>query len=264
MHLTVPSLFRGITIQLRTIKALLLREMAMKHGRENVGFVWVVLEPMILTCGVMAIWSLLGGYGKNGTKVIELVFTGYMPLTLWRHLSSNAVNQFRNSSAMLYHRRVSLFDLLFSRLALEFTGTTAALILVWTSLYSFGLLQAGQRLDLMILGWLMMAWAGVAAAGLIAAVTEWWEPAERFVQPFQYLNIPISGAFFFVDWLPVWAQDAILLHPHVHAYEVFRAGYFGSAFTAHYDLSYFLACIFIMTFFAVVAVKRVRSRVRFN
>jgi capsular polysaccharide transport system permease protein len=257
------NLAKGFSIQFRTIRALVLREMVMRHGRENVGFVWVVLEPMILTCGVMVIWSLMG-YSKHEINVVELVLTGYMPLTLWRHLSNNTVNLFRNNSPLLYHRRVSLFDLLFSRLALEFIGTTAALIVVWSTLYAFDLVHEIERLDLLILGWLMMAWAGVAAGALISALTERYEPAERFVQPIQYLNIPISGAFFLVDWLPPWAQHLVLLHPHVHAYEMFRAGYFGGAILTHYNVAYFSAVVFVMSFFGIIAVQRVRSHVRFN
>jgi capsular polysaccharide transport system permease protein len=135
---------------------------------------------------------------------------------------------------------------------------------VWGTLHAFGIVSAIARFDLLILGWLMMLWAGLAAGLIIAAVTELFEPAERFVQPMQYLNIPLSGAFYMVDWLPPWAQKLVLWHPHVHAYEVFRAGFFGDSFTAHYDLSYFFACVFVMSFCGLLGVKYVRAHVRFS
>jgi capsular polysaccharide transport system permease protein len=56
-----------------------------------------------------------------------------------------------------------------------------------------------------------------------------------------------------VDWLPKWAQEAILLNPMVHCYEVFRAGYFGASVVAHYSFGYFSACTFVLTFTAFLA-----------
>lgn len=244
--------------------ALLVRDLMMRYGRDNIGFVWVILEPMILCVGVMFIWSILGGHGKEGIKVVELVLTGYMPLTLWRHLTGPVIGMFRNNVSMIYHRRVSLLDLVLSRQSLEIVGTTAALLVIYLFLVTSGLAGGLKRLDLVILGWLMMAWIGVAFGALLACWTERHEVAERFVQPLQYLNIPISGAFFLVDWLPHWAQNVIMYHPLVHCYEVFRAGYFGDAIVSHYSLGYFTVCAFGLSFWALRSVQRIRAHVRLN
>lgn len=258
------TLFKGLAVQARTVHALLLRDLMMRYGRDNIGFVWVVLEPMILTVGVMFVWSLLGNHGKDGIKVVELVLTGYMPLTLWRHLTGPVVNMFRNSYGMLFHRRITPLDMVISRQLLEIIGTTTALLIVYTVLIVAGLIEGYQRLDLILLGWLMMAWIGIAFGALLACWTERWEVAERFVQPLQYLNIPISGAFFLVDWMPTWAQHIIMYHPLVHCWEVFRAGYFGDAIVSHYNLLYFSAVAFGFTFLALRTVDRVRDYIRLN
>ncbi|MBR2819945.1 MAG: ABC transporter permease [Reyranella sp.] len=197
------QLLGGWCVQGRTIHALLVRDLMMRYGRSNIGFVWVILEPMILCVGVMFIWSILGGHGKAGIKVVELVLTGYMPLTLWRHLTGPVLGMFRSSVGMIYRRRVSLLDLLLSRQLLEIIGTTTALLVVYLFLITTGLADGFKRLDLIILGWLMMAWIGVAFGALLACWTERYEVTERFIQLLQYLNIPISGAFFLVYWLPI-------------------------------------------------------------
>ena len=61
---------------------------------------------------------------------------------------------------------------------------------------------------------------------------------ERFVQPFQYLMLPLSGCFYMVDWLPTGAQELMLLNPTVHCFEVFRAGYLGDHIVTHYWVWY--------------------------
>lgn len=254
---------RGWRIQGRTIQALLVRDMMMRYGRDNIGFMWAILEPMILTVGVMFIWTILG-QEKAGLKITEVLLTGYMPLTLWRHLTNTVIAMFRNSSGILYHRQVSLFDLLFARQALEIIGTTAALVVVYVVLLTLDLIDGFHRLDLILLGWLMMAWIGTVFGGLLACWTERHEVAERFIQPLQYLNIPICGCFFFVDWLPTWGQQIIMFHPLVHCFEVFRAGYFGDTIVTHYNLGYFLIYAFVFTFLSIRSVQRTRAVVRLN
>lgn len=257
------SVWAGWAIQGRSISALMKRDLMMRYGRDNIGFVWAILEPMILTCGVMIIWSVSGG-DRNGIKVIELVLTGYMPLTLWRHLTGPVVNLFRNSWPLLYHRQITLLDLTIARQGLEFIAASAALTIVWGVLSIAGLIGEVAQWDLFLLGWLMMAAIGAAFGALLAALTEVSETIERFIQPFQYLNIPISGAFFLVDWLPTWGQQAILYHPLVHCYEVFRAGFFGSTITTHYDLVYFFEVVSVVLSVGLISLVAVRSRVRLS
>src|SRR5438552_16530907 len=90
-------LLRGWRSQARIIHALIIRNIVVRHGRTNLGFVWVFLEPMILTAGVLTLWSSIGGSERQGLNVVEFLFTGYMPLTLWRHISTSTLNLFRAS-----------------------------------------------------------------------------------------------------------------------------------------------------------------------
>lgn len=264
MALPTRNTLLRLRAQARTIRALMLRDMMLRYGRENIGFVWVVLEPMILTAGVMVIWTVTMGNTKNGLKLIELVLTGYMPLTLWRHMTNCCITIFRRSASLLYHQSIGLYDILIARLLLEFIATSAAFLVVWGTLYTLGLVAGIASLDRLLLGWCMMGWLATTGAFLLATITEVSETSERFVQPFQYLSIPLSGAFSPVDWLPQWAQEILLLNPMVHCYEAFRAGFFGPSYVAHYSLPYFCSFTFVLTFVAVISVHWIRPRVQIN
>ena len=42
----------GLRIQARVIGALMMREVHTRYGRENIGYLWLILEPMFLATAV--------------------------------------------------------------------------------------------------------------------------------------------------------------------------------------------------------------------
>lgn len=228
----------GVAVQKRVIEALVIRDMMLRYGRNNIGFLWTFLEPMILTVGVMLLWSIAKGPIEHGIPVVALVLSGYMPLTLWRHTSNAGVMLFRRSAATLYHRHLTLVDIVASRMFAELASVTLAFMVVYGTLLAFHVVEPIADPGPLVLGWVLMGALGSGLALVIAGLTEYSEAAERFVQPFQYLMIPLSGTFFMIEWLPKRAQEIIWYNPVVHCYELFRAGLFGEEVVTHYDVWY--------------------------
>lgn len=233
-------------MRLRVLEALAVRDMMMRYGRGNLGFLWVLLEPMVLTVGVMGLWSVIKGEREHGLSIIALVLTGYMPLTLWRHITNASVLILRRNSSLLYHRHITYIDVFLGRMLLEFVGTTAALLVVMSALLALGLTNCPKDFGLLILGWLEMGILATSSGLIMCLLTEYAEVWERFVQPFQYLILPISGAFFMVEWIPTRGQEIIMFNPTVHCFEMFRAGYLGPEFPTHYWVWYPLLCSLAM------------------
>jgi capsular polysaccharide transport system permease protein len=258
------ELRRGLMAQGRVIHALMVRDMMMRYGRDNLGFVWAILEPMILTAGVMVIWSFIKPPTEHGLRVAEFVMTGYMPLTLWRHLTQQTITLFRRSAAMLYHRRITLLDLVLAKLALEFAATSTALLFVLAFATTVGVVEPIHNLEPVLLGWFMMAWLASGVGMIIAVVTEIADVLERFIQPIQYLLLPVSGVFFLVDWIPYDYQKLALINPMVHCYEAFRTGFFEREIATYYDMSYVAAWAFGFTFVGVMLIPIARSRVQLS
>jgi len=48
-----PDFLRSLVIQTRVIGALVMREIITRYGRHNIGFMWVFVEPMMFTGGVL-------------------------------------------------------------------------------------------------------------------------------------------------------------------------------------------------------------------
>lgn len=250
--------------RLRIYDALIVREMMMRYGRGNVGFLWVLLEPMLLTVGVLFLWTMIKGDTDKGVPVVALVLTGYMMLTLWRHLTGASVFMFRRNSSLLYHRNITLFQVFLSRMMLEFISTTAALIVVTSVLLGLELSEPISDVGLMLTAWFLMFFFGLSSALVICSITEISEVWEKFIQPFQYLMIPLSGTFFLVDWFPTDIQWYLLLNPMVHCNEIFRAGYIGESVIFHYTIWYPLAYTAVVFLVGLLLLEYTRKNVHLD
>ncbi|KRE17651.1 hypothetical protein ASE63_00095 [Bosea sp. Root381] len=231
------SVWTRLDIQRNVIAALMIRYLMARYGRGNLGFLWVVVEPIFLVGGIIAVWSLLYPGTKHGLNLASFVLASYIPLTLWRHLSSSA-NFMSANAGLLYHRRITVHDILIARALTEIAAVSAAAVLVYLVLLSVGVVQLVEDPSMILLGWLAMCAFGFSAGHLIAGLSEKSEAVVHLIQPAQYLLLPLSGVFYMVSWLPKGAQEYALLVPQVHIFEMIRSGMFGDAVETHYSVWY--------------------------
>ena len=228
----------GLKVQGRVLYALMVRELMMRYGRNNIGFLWLVLEPMILCAGVIGLRWLIQTHQEHGVPLVALILSGYMPLTLWRHLTNKCVFLLRRNVGMLFHRQVTILDTFVMSMCLEFIGCTLAFIVNYAALIFMGAIDPVKDYGMVVCGWCTMAALAIGVGSVIAVLTETHEVSERFIQPMQYLLLPISGFLFMVDWLPDGAQRLAWYMPMIHCFEMIRSGFFGDAVQTHYTAAY--------------------------
>ena len=255
---------QGFAVQRRVIVALCIRLLMTKYGRNNIGFLWIVLEPMILCTGVLIVRSLISGGEEGGVSLIAMLTTGYLPLTLWRHITNAGVMLLRRSGTLLYHRDITLFDCSFATMLIELAGCTLAATIVYWTLFSLHLIEPMYDIGLVIGGWLSMFVLSAGVMMVFAVLTELYEASERFIQPFQYISIPICGFFYMVNWLPTYVQKMAWYVPTVHCYEMIRAGTFGPGIPTYYTPWYPLLWGVGMLAWAMPMVDKARNKIHFG
>ena len=100
----------GLRVQADVVRALMIRELHTRFGRENIGFLWIMVEPLLFAGLVAFIWRLMKGPEEHGISMIAFVVTGYIPITLFRHVVARSVAVFTTNGGLLYHRQVTLPD----------------------------------------------------------------------------------------------------------------------------------------------------------
>lgn len=241
-------------IQRRVIGALLMREILTRYGRHNIGFLWLFVEPMIFTLGVTALWTATKSVHGSNLPIVAFAITGYSSVLLWRNMPARCIGAIEPNLSLMYHRNVKAIDIFAARLLLEAAGATISFIALGCFFSFVGWIAPPEDVLKVMFGWFMLAWFGASLATFLGALSHQYEIVDKFWHPTQYLLFPLSGAAFMVDALPKQAQDVILFLPMVHGVELVREGYFGTAFTAHYDMSYMALICAILTLLALTQV----------
>jgi ABC-type polysaccharide/polyol phosphate export permease len=254
-----PSFLRSLAVQWRVVRALMLREAVTRYGRDNIGALWVIAEPMVFTLGVAFMWSESGLRHVTRVPVVTFAVTGYSSVLLWRSTVSRCNRAIIDNFALLYHRNVLVFDVFISRILLEMAGTTASFMFLVMIFTFAGVMPLPVDPLKVVVGWLMLAWFGMALAILLGSARAHSEVVERVWHPVSYLLFPLSGAGFMLDWLPKSAQDWVSILPMIHSVEYIRDGFWGDKVVTHHNMLY-MGFVDLSTMFMGLLVLRSASR----
>jgi capsular polysaccharide transport system permease protein len=259
-----PSFFESLTIQGRVLHALMMRELITRYGRDNLGVLWLVGEPMIFTLGVTTLWSAAGlAHGGTGIPIVAFAVTGYSSVLMWRNATSQCSSGIEQNKPLLFHRSVLIIDVFLTRIALEIIGASSSFIALSFFFIFIGWMPVPDNLLMVLAGWIMLAWFGSSLALLVGAGTAFSPLVHRLWHPIAYLLFPMSGAAFMVEWLPKKLQEVVLYLPMVHGVELLRHGYFGNVVRTHYDIGYMAEFCLVLTLCGLYVVRLASRSVEF-
>ena len=245
------------SIQRRVIGALLIREMLTRYGRNNIGFLWLFVEPFLFTLVVVLIRSATRSFYEGGIPMVAFAVTGWPSLMLWRNMPSRLLGALKSNRSLLHHRQVTILDIYLSRLLLEQMATSVSLAMVAIILFAIGWLTPPEDILQVIAGWMLLSWFGAGLGLTIGSLSERWEVIGHLWRPSIYLFMPLSGIAFVVDTLPQSWQHFAMWIPMLNALEFMRDGWFGSTFHAHYDVGYVMAFNLCLTLVGLSLARQV-------
>lgn len=248
----------GLRVQIKVIQALTTRELMTRFGRENIGFLWVMVEPLLFAALVGLVWSFIKAPDSSGINVYAFVVTGYIPLVFLRHSFGRSAKIFVANSSLLYHRQVKVLDFIIVRVLIEAVGAMMAYIFAGIVLAFFGLFPFPADVGVLVLGWAIYVFFVFALCTVLAPLSEVSEVIEKLVPVTIYISIPFSGVFNLAAWLPPHIRDVLMWSPLVSGMELMRYGLFGSVVTPYYDLEKALGVSLICLLVGLILCRRVR------
>jgi capsular polysaccharide transport system permease protein len=211
---------------LRTITALILREMSSTYGRSPGGYVWAVLEPLAMILVMSVAFSFLFRSPSLGTNFFLFYATGLMPFRMYQECQQVTAAALRYSRALLVYPVVSFADALFARLILAVMTQLMVSCLVLSGAVIFLdvqlVLDFGPILGAFLLAAVLGFGVGTLNCLLFDLYPIWKSTFTAITRPLMIL----SAVIYIYEDLPRVAQNILWFNPLVHVTGLSRSGYY--------------------------------------
>lgn len=229
-----PPRFRS----LRTIIALILREMESTYGRQPGGYLWAVLQPVGMIVLLSLAFSLLVHKPPLGTSFIFFYATGYLAFDTYTSLASKISGALMYSRPLLAYPRVTWVDTIIARLLLNVFTLVAVFCVVLGGIML--LYETRARLDLVpVIEGLGMATIMGLGVGLVNCLLIGLYPVWGII--WAILSRPLflgSGVLFLLDDMPRKIQNMLWWNPLMHVTALVRKGFFPTYDASFVSLTY--------------------------
>jgi capsular polysaccharide transport system permease protein len=256
---SVAHFRRAWDIQQSVLVALITRELITRFGRQNIGFLWMMAEPLLFAGLVGIMYHYIIGPSEHGIGVVGFIASGYIPLTVMRNSFGRCIHIFEANSALLYHRQVKIVDFVIARFAIEMIGGMMAYLFIGCVLYALDFFPEPADLGFLLAGWALYMLFVFCACLVIAPLSEMSETIEKLLPVTVYVAIPFSGTFNMVSWLSPAARDVVLWSPLVNAMEMMRYGLFGNAVRPYYSIWDPIAVSAVLAIIGFALIRHVRA-----
>ncbi|MBE7620707.1 ABC transporter permease [Gluconacetobacter entanii] len=249
----------GFETQWHVLGALIIRELHTRFGRDNIGFLWIMLEPSMLTLGVSALHAAQGPFMHIGMPTGSFLVSGYTFFCLFRSVVNRSGGAIESNRSLLYHRIVTIFDILLSRALLEAAATVLAVIFLSLLMQSFSFGFLPERPLLMIWGLVLLTWLSFGLSMLLAAYSEKSSTVERLSHPLMYLSMPLSGAFTIQQTMPDPFRWYLSWFPTTEIFEIIREGQFDFYESDYTYPAYVIGWCLALTYLGLISIRNVRK-----
>ena len=253
-----PARARARMVTLRTIAALILREMSTTYGRSPGGYVWAILEPALGIALLSVIFSLGFRAPSLGTNFPIFYATGLLPFFMFLTVHNNVSQSINFSRALLAYPRVTFADAILARLILgSATQLVVGIVVFWAILAMFET-RTVLALDRIMMSYAMAialaAGVGTLNCYLISLYPLWQRAWSISMRP----AILVSGVIFIYESVPAPYGDWLLWNPLMHVTSEMRAGFY-----PNYGAD-FVSPVFVFGFSAVCGLAGLIFLRRYN
>lgn len=211
---------------LRTVSALILREMTTTYGRSPGGYLWVILEPVLGIFVISAAFSLFLRSPPLGTNFPIFYATGLLPLMIFLKISTAVATALKYSHNLLGYPRVTIMDALIARFVLNALTQILVAYVVLSGILLF--FETNTALDLprvfLALGMVLALSAGIGLLNcFLFGAFPLWRSLWKIVTRPLFL---ISGVLFLHEEVPEPWRSWLWYNPIVHLVGEMRAAFY--------------------------------------
>jgi capsular polysaccharide transport system permease protein len=233
------------------IGALVLREMATRFGRRQLGYLWGLLEPAAFASVIFAIFIVMQRRIETTMPLGLFLLTGLCPWLLFYRTDNFVRACVHANITVLYHPVIVPLHLYISRFILEgaTTITFAAFALIGYWIIWNQPQAIPQRPELVVEGACLSLAMGLGVGSCLAPLMIRF-PGVAYMLGLGIRGLFLTSAIYYIpDYAPTMLRPVIAWNPLTHAIALFRSGFVGfypaHMLTPSYTLMVAMTLIFI-------------------
>lgn len=256
----MPKASHGVRT-IRTIVALILREMGSKYGRTPGGYVWAILEPVGMIVLLSIGFSIMVRSPSLGSSFLLFFATGYLPYALYGSSAGNTSSAMRYSKPLLAYPAVTWLDAIIARWTLNFLTAGTVFCIIISGIIILSQVRTSLNVTPIFLGMFMSACLGMGV-GLLNCTLNGLFPVWRNI--WSIITRPLflaSGVLYIYEDLPKAAQDILWWNPILHMTGLVRSGFYAEYDANFVNFSYCWMIILVLITLGLVFLRANYRRV---
>lgn len=241
---------------LRSISALMLREMATTYGRSPGGYIWAVLEPVGAIAIMTLAFSLLLRSPSLGTNFLLFYATGYLPFSLYMSLSVKISQAIRFSRPLLAYPSVTYTDAIIARLLLNLLTQVMVFYIIMSGIHLVYDVRTVLDLPAILLAFSMATALGLGVGVMncfLMSIMPVWENIWQIVNRPLFL---LSMVLYIYEDMPSYVQNYLWYNPLGHMTGVMRTGFYPTYDATYVSVTYVFGVAAVLTTAGLILLGR--------
>ncbi len=212
--------------QILVIRALFKREIAARFGKYQLGFFWMLLEPLI---GVIVIGLVIGpivGRAVIGIPYGFFLLNSFLLLRLFTGTMNAGVSGISSDQGLLVYPTVKPIDPVLARFIYNLVTTLFSFVLFCIAAMWMGITISLNSLHILLITYLITWLTGCGFGFIFVVAAAHYNEVEKIVKFLQRPLLFLSAGFFPTYIMPTEVREILFYNPLVHSVELSRQALF--------------------------------------
>ncbi|WP_299031797.1 ABC transporter permease [uncultured Sulfitobacter sp.] len=218
---------------LRSITALMLREMATTYGRSPGGYIWAVIEPAAGIALLSLVFSAALRNPPVGISFAMFYATGMLPFMMFSDIHGKIATSLLFSKQLLAYPTVTFVDAILARFFLNIITLLLVGYIIFTGCLLMFETRTTLNLPIIVQAYALSACLGIGVGTLNAYTFTRFNVVQRFWSILMRPLVLVSGVIIPLYSFPQPYRDYLWYNPLMHVTGMMRAGFYPE-YESHY------------------------------
>lgn len=206
------------------IVAIIMRETQTRFGKNKLGYIWALLEPMAYVTIFLLIRNVISQGVPFGDSMILFVLSGLLCFRAFSSVASRGLKAVEANKALFNYPMVKPMDAIFARIILEALTMAVVFVIFFSFMHMISdrhIIAHPERFGEGLSAFLVLTTGVAVFNGAVNAVLPSWE------RVFSMIRLPLlllSGVFYVPKSLPMELHAYLNWNPLLHCVEWIRVG----------------------------------------